>query len=152
MDYTNEIFERLQNGESTEDIAASLTKSLNEANEKHKAAEAAKRAKAEAEAKAKQNDLFAQKVEAVEAVLFAFEDLLAIYEVDDEILDAIEEADPEEIVKVIDESLPFLTKYIELSQELEALKNKSQKADPVSLKAAVRAADPIEDFLNQMVR
>ena len=140
MDYTNEILERLQNGESAEDIAASLTKSLNEANEKHKAAEAAKRAKAE------QDNLFAQKTAAVEAVLFAFEDLLAVYEVDDEILDAIEEADPEEIVKVIDESLPFLTKYIELSQELEALKNKSQKA------GAVHAVDPIEDFLNQMVR
>jgi len=144
MDYTNEILERLQNGESAEDIAASLTKSLNEANEKHKAAEAAK--KAEAEAKAKQDNLFAQKIAAVEAVLFAFEDLLAVYEVDDEILDAIEEADPEEIVKVIDESLPFLTKYIELSQELEALKNKSQKA------GAVHAVDPIEDFLNRMVR
>ena len=51
MDYTNEIFTRLQNGELVEDIAASLTKSLNEAKEKHKAAEAAKRAKAEAKAK-----------------------------------------------------------------------------------------------------
>lgn len=146
MDYTNEILERLQKGEAIEDIAAKLTEDLNTANEQYKAA------KAKAEAEAKQNDLFAQKVEAVEAVLFAFEDLLAIYEVDEEILNTIEEADPEEIVKVIDESIPFLTKYIELNQELEALKDKSQKADPVSLKAAVRAADPIEDFLNQMVR
>ena len=146
MDYTNEILERLQKGEAIEDIAAKLTEDLNTANEQYKAA------KAKAEAEAKQNDLFAQKVEAVEAVLFALEDLLAVYEVDDEILDAIEEADPEEIVKVIDESLPFLTKYIELNQELEALKDKSQKADPVSLKAAVRAVDPIEDFLNKMVR
>lgn len=146
MDYTNEILERLQKGEAIEDIAAKLTEDLNTANEQYKAA------KAKAEAEAKQNDLFAQKVEAVEAVLFAFEDLLAIYEVDEEILNTIEEADPEEIVKVIDESIPFLTKYIELNQELEALKDKSQKVDPVSLKAAVHAADPIEDFLNQMVR
>jgi hypothetical protein len=146
MDYTNEILERLQKGEAIEDIAAKLTEDLNSANEQYKAA------KAEAEAKAKQDNLFAQKVEAVEAVLFAFEDLLALYEVDDEILNTIEEADPEEIVKVIDESIPFLTKYIELNQELEALKDKSQKADGASLKAAVRAADPIEDFLNQMVR
>ena len=150
MDYTNEIFTRLQNGELVEDIAASLTKNLNEANEKYKAAEAAKRAKAEA--KAKQDDLFAQKTAAVEALLAAVADVLAVYEVDDEVIDAIEETDPEEIVKIIDESLPFITKYVELNQELEALKDKSKKADPTSLKAAVRAVDPIEDFLNQMVR
>ena len=150
MDYTKEIFDRLQNGESVEDIAASLTKNLNEANEKHKAAEAAK--KAEAEAKAKQDNLFAQKTAVVETLLAALADLLAVYEVNDELVDAIESTDPEEIVQAIDESLPFLTKYIELSQELEALKDKSQKTDPVSLKAAARAADPIEDFLNRMVR
>ena len=150
MDYTNEIFTRLQNGESVEDIAASLTKNLNEANEKHKAAEAAKRAKAEA--KAKQDDLFAQKTAAVEALIAAVADLLTIYEVDDEVIDAIEETEPEEIVKIIDESLPFLTKYVELAQELEALKDKNQKTDPTSLKAVTRAVDPIEDFLNQMVR
>jgi hypothetical protein len=150
MDYTNEILERLQKGEAIEDIAAKLTEDLNTANEQYKAAKA--KAEAEAAAKAKQDNLFAQKVEAVEAVLFAFEDLLALYEVDEEILNTIEEADPEEIVKVIDESIPFLTKYIELNQELEALKDKGQKVDGVSLKAAVHAADPIEDFLNQMVR
>ena len=143
MDYTNEILERLQKGETIEDIAAKLTEDLNTANERYKAA---------AEAKAKQDDLFAQKTAAVEAVLLALEDLLAIYEVDGEILNTIEETDPEEIVEVIDESIPFLTKYIELNQELEALKDKSQKVDSVNLKAAVRAADPIEDFLNQMVR
>ena len=146
MDYTNEILERLQKGEAIEDIAAKLTEDLNTANEQYKAA------KAKAEAEAKQDDLFAQKTAAVETILFAFEDLLALYEVDEEILNTIEEADPEEIVKVIDESIPFLTKYIELNQKLEALKDKSQKVDPVSLKAAVHAADPIEDFLNQMVR
>lgn len=146
MDYTNEILARLQNGESAEDIAASLTKSLNEANEKHKAAEAAKRAKAE------QDNLFAQKTAAVETLLAALADLLAVYDVNDELIDAVETADFEEIVRAIDESLPFLTKYIELSQELEALRDKSQNTDPVSLKAAARAVDPIEDFLNKMVR
>lgn len=146
MDYTKEIFDRLQNGESVEDIAASLTKNLNEANEKHKAAEAAKRAEAEAEAKAKQDNLFAQKTAAVETLLAALADLLAIYEVNDELVDAVESTDPEEIVQAIDESLPFLTKYIELSQEIEALRDKNQKTDPVS------AVDPIEDFLNRMVR
>lgn len=140
MDYTNEIFTRLQNGESVEDIAASLTKNLNEANEKHKAAEAAKRAKA------KQDDLFAQKTAAVEALLAAVADLLAVYEIDDELIDAIEETDPEEIVKIIDQSLPFLTKYVELTQELEALRDKNQKT------GTSHAVDPIEDFLNQMVR
>ena len=150
MDYTNEILKLLQNGESVEDIAATLTESLNKAEKQHKAAEAAKRA--EAEARAKQNDLFVQKTAAVEALLAAVADLLAIYEVNDEFVDAVESTDPEEIVQTIDESLPFLTKYIELSQELEALKDKNQKTNPVNLKATVRAADPIEDFLNQMVR
>ena len=150
MDYTNEIFKLLQNGESVEDIAATLTESLNKAEKQHKAAEAAK--KAEAEARAKQNDLFVQKTAAVEALLAAVADLLAIYEVNDEFVDAVESTDPEEIVQTIDESLPFLTKYIELSQELEALKDKNQKTNPVNLKATVRAVDPIEDFLNQMVR
>ena len=146
MDYTNEILERLQKGEAIEDIAAKLTEDLNTANEQYKAA------KAKAEAEAKQDDLFAQKTAAVETILFALADLLAVYEVDDELVEMVEETNPEEVVKVIDESLPFLTKYIELNQELEALKDKSQKVDPVSLKAAVHAADPIEDFLNQMVR
>lgn len=150
MDYTNEILERLQKGEAIEDIAAKLTEDLNTANEQYKAAKA--KAKAEAAAKAKQDDLFAQKTAAVETILFALADLLAVYEVDDELVEIVEETNPEEVVKVIDESLPFLTKYIELNQELEALKDKSQKVDPVSLKAAVHAADPIEDFLNQMVR
>ena len=150
MDYTNEILERLQKGEAIEDIAAKLTEDLNTANEQYKAAKA--KAEAEAAAKAKQDDLFAQKTAAVEAVLFALADLLAVYEVDDELVETVEKTDPKEIVKVIDESLPFLTKYIELNQELEALKDKSQKVDGVSLKTAVRAADPIEDFLNQMVR
>ena len=150
MDYTNEILERLQKGEAIEDIAAKLTEDLNTANEQYKAAKA--KAEAEAVAKAKQDDLFAQKTAAVETILFALADLLAVYEVDDELVETVEKTDPEEIVKVIDESLPFLTKYIELNQELEALKDKSQKVDGVSLKAAVHAADPIEDFLNQMVR
>jgi len=150
MDYTNEILERLQKGEAIEDIAAKLTEDLNTANEQYKAAKA--KAEAEAAAKAKQDDLFAQKTAAVETILFALADLLAVYEVDDELVEMVEETNPEEVVKVIDESLPFLTKYIELNQELEALKDKSQKVDPVSLKAAVHAADPIEDFLNQMVR
>jgi len=150
MDYTNEILERLQKGEAIEDIAAKLTENLNSANEQYKAAKA--KAEAEAAAKAKQDDLFAQKTAAVETILFALADLLAVYEVDDELVETVEKTNPEEIVKVIDESLPFLTKYIELNQELEALKDKSQKVDGVSLKAAVRAADPIEDFLNQMVR
>ena len=145
MDYTNEILKLLQNGESVEDIAATLTESLNKAEKQHKAAEAAKRA--EAEAKAKQDNLFAQKTAAVEALIAAAADLLAVYDVNDELVDAIESTDPEEIVQAIDESLPFLTKYIELSQELEALRDKSQNTDPT-----VRAADPIEDFLNQMVR
>ena len=148
MDYTNEILERLQKGEAIEDIAAKLTEDLNTANEQYKAA----KAEAEAVAKAKQDDLFAQKTAAVETILFALADLLAVYEVDDELVETVEKTNPEEVVKVIDESLPFLTKYIELNQELEALKDKSQKVDGVSLKAAVHAADPIEDFLNQMVR
>ena len=146
MDYTNEILERLQKGEAIEDIAAKLTEDLNTANEQYKAA------KAKAEAEAKQDDLFAQKAAAVETILFALADLLAVYEVDDELVETVEKTDPKEIVKIIDESLPFLTKYVELAQELEALKDKSQNVDGVSLKAAVHAADPIEDFLNQMVR
>jgi hypothetical protein len=152
MNYTNEILERLQKGESVEDIAATLTKSLNDANEQHKAIEAAKKAEAEAKAKAEQDNLYNQKVEVVAGLLANCADLCALYELDEELVNAIEEIEPEEIVETFEQMIPFLNKYVALSQELEELKKKSQKSDAVNLKAATRAVDPIEDFLNNFVR
>ena len=148
MNYTNEILERLQKGESVEDIAATLTKSLNDANEQHKAIEAAKKAEAEAKAKAEQDNFYSQKVEVVTGLLANCADLCALYDLDEELVNAIEEIEPEEIVETFEQMIPFLNKYVALSQELEELKNKNLKSD----KTAVRAADPIEDFLNNFVR
>ena len=153
MDYTNEIFSRLQNGESVEDIAATLTKNLNDANEQYKAAEAAK--KAEAEAKAQQDNLFNQKVDIVDALLAEATDLLVLYDVDEEIIDVLEHTDPEEVVEALDQAIPFFAKYFELNQELENLKSKkcacADKVVPAP-KKDVPVIDPIEEFLNQLVR
>lgn len=153
MDYTNEIFARLQNGESVENIAAALTKSLNDANEQYKAVEAAKRA--EAEAKAQQDNLFNQKVDIVDAILAEATDLLVLYGVDDEVVDMLEHTDPEEVVEALDQAIPFFTKYLELNQELENLRSgKCACADKVAPapKKETPVVDPIEEFLNQLVR
>ena len=146
MDYSMDILARLQAGEKVEDIAAELTESINAANEKYAAEKKA------AEEKAKAAAHYDDKKIAIEQLVDAICDILEIWDVDSNIVQQIEDIsdeDIESIVELIDESLPFLTKYLEMQIALQDLASK--KANPVAKKAEV-ASDPVESFLNKFVR
>lgn len=139
MDYSMDILARLQAGEKVEDIAAELTKSINAANEKYKAAE--EKAKAEAAAKSKIED----KKIAVEELLDAICDILEIWDVAPDLVDQIENISDEEIediVTTIDEAVPFLVKYMEMQRALQKMVDEKNK----------EPNDPVRDFLNQFVK
>ena len=139
MDYSMDILARLQAGEKVEDIAAELTKSINAANEKYKAAEE----KAKAEAAAKSN--IANKKIAVEELLDAICDILEIWGVAPELVAQIEntsDEDIEDIVTTVDEAVPFLVKYMEMQTAFQKMVDEKNK----------EPNDPVRDFLNQFVK
>lgn len=153
MDFTSELLAQLQAGKSVDDLAAELTKAINEAhaqNERIKAAEAEAKRKAEFEAKRKAAEAEAarnDKIAAMDKLIDAIVDLLAAYEVDGAILDTIEDTDPAQIVDAIDEAMPTIQEYVELVSAVEDLREKhtpAPKQGPIG--------DPIEDFLNKFVR
>ena len=153
MDFTSELLSQLQAGKSVDDLAAELTKAINAAhaeNERIKAAEAEAKRKAEFEAKRKAAEAEAarnDKIAAMDNLIDAIVDLLAAYEVDGAVLDAIEDTDPAQIVDAIDEAMPAIQEYVELVSTVEDLR---EKRTPAPKQAPV--GDPIEDFLNKFVR
>lgn len=145
-DYTKDIFTRLQAGEDVESIAADLTKSLNMASEKYTAEKKA------AEEKAKMTAHYDDKKIAVEQLIDVICDILEIWDADDNIIQQVEDVDEEDIeslVNLIDESFPFLIKYLEMQMALQDLASK--KASPKAKKTEV-VSDPVENFLNKFVR
>lgn len=155
MDYTKEFLARLQNGESVEDIAAELTKSINTANEKYEAEQEAKR-KAEQEALNKSAE-HTNKCDAVENFLDALVDILEVWGIDDDALfDEIANTDIEEFIEVLDQSIPIITSYVELNKRLCHLvppEVKQTENKPIADAAKKMAeTDPIESFLNSFVR
>ena len=144
MNYSNDILTRLQAGEKVEDIAAELTKSINEANEKYKAEE---KAKAEAAAAAKEN--IAAKKAAIEQFLLSIVDILEVWGVAPDIVEQIDELSDEDLqsfIHTIDATLPLIIKSIEMQDLIqEAVDTKVKKKTAVS-------KDPVQDFLNQFVR
>ena len=156
MDITNEILARLQNGEKIEDIASELTNSINTANTTY---EKAKKEAAEAAAReAAQESLRNDKVFAIDSLLAALADAAALWEFDNELIEAIEHIDAEEVVDAIDQSIPFIQKYIELQADLQdavraAQSNVTENKNevPKEVKAA-QPIDPLENFLNTFVR
>lgn len=153
MDFTSELLSQLQAGKSVDDLAAELTKAINAAhaeNERIKAAEAEAKRKAEFEAKRKAAEAEAarnDKIAAMDNLIDAIVDLLAAYEVDGAVLDAIEDTNPEQLVDAIDEALPAIQEYVELVSAVEDLR---EKHSPAPKQAPI--GDPIEDFLNKFVR
>ena len=141
----NEILARLQNGENIDAIASEFTESLNKANQEHM------RLQEESKRKKEQDELHEEKVEAVLALINAFIDLLAAYEVDSEILDELEDIDAEDVVKTIDEALPFIEKYIELVDMLPKAESKKEER-PAEKPDRCSSGDAIERFLNDFVR
>ena len=145
MDYSMDILARLQAGEKVEDIAAELTKSINAANEKYKAAE--EKAKAEAAAKSK----IKNKKIAVEELLDAICDILEIWDVAPDLVDQIENISDEEIediVTTVDEAVPFLVKYMEMQMALQKMMDDRHK----EVEKNKEPNDPVRDFLNQFVK
>lgn len=163
MNYSDDIFARLQAGETVEEIAATLTKSINEANEKFAAAKAKeeyerakKAAAAEAEAAAKQAATLMEKHAAVENLLDSICDVLDAWGVEGDAakeLACFTDEDVDELVAVVDETLPFLIKYLEMQMSIQKFVQKTEKNEPDLARVKKEpSVDPVQDFLNQFVR
>lgn len=157
MDYTNELFARLQRGENVDALASELTKAINEANNRYIAEQEAKR-KAEQEAKMKaaadeasRND----KIKAIKALIAAIEGVLVEWDLtDSDTLDEIEKLDAAEIVDEIDKAIPAIQEYMELMAAIQGAREKyeAQRSAPAPAGRPNGDTDPIEKFLNQFVR
>lgn len=143
MNYTNDIFARLQNGESMESIANDLTKSLNDASQHYNQIKAAKEAEAKKAAVIQEN-----KVKAVYELRDALVNALKVWNVAPEVIDELAEYDDknlDSIIEVFDELLPAIEKYAAVHSAIQDMfKDEEQNVKPKK--------DPIEDFLNAFVR
>lgn len=148
MNYTDEILARLQNGEAVGDIARELTDSLNKASNAY--AEQQK-AKAEAEKKAaaeKEKAMLRQKksdaiVNLVDSIAYLFE-VWGVDENDIKELCEISDHDVNELIGLLDLSLPLLSKSNIIQKEIQHIIPKEEKTEA--------AADPVQEFLNLFVR
>ena len=155
MDFTSELLARLQKGESVDSLAAELTKAINDAhteNERIKAEQEAKR-KAELEAKRQAEQLAQDKYDAIESLLCAIEKVIVAWDLGDDILDAIDEIDADELVQELDEAIPAAKAYVEMIEKIGALRETPAGDRPMKAAPDLPAVgDPIEDFLNKFVR
>jgi tRNA(Ile2) C34 agmatinyltransferase TiaS len=147
MDYTSDIFARLQKGESMESIANDLTKSLNNASQHYSQIKAAEQAKKEAEAK-KAAAVQENKVKAVYELRDALVNVFKVWGVASDVIAEFAEYDDEDlngIIEVFDELLPAVEKYAAVHSAIQDMfKDEEQNVKPKK--------DPIEDFLNAFVR
>lgn len=146
--YENDIFARLQAGESVESIAKELTENLNKANEQYKAEQEAKAKRAE---EAKNKTL---KIEAINFLIDALVEVGQAWGLDDEVEALFADIDAEEIVKDIDKAMPLIKQYVALQESMGELLKKVPEAKDTVDKATIKmtAEDPIEKFLNTFVR
>ena len=146
--YENDIFARLQAGESVEAIAKELTENLNKANEQYKAEQ---EAKAKEAAKRKENTL---KIEAINFLIDALVEVGEAWGFKDMVDDAFSDIDAEEIVEDIDKALPIIKQYLNLQKSMSDLLKEVPEAKDTVDKATIKmtAEDPIEQFLNAFVR
>ena len=157
-DYKQDIYARLAAGENVEDIAAELTKSINEANDQYKADQ-------EAEAKKASPD----KVCAIDNLLSSILMVLDVWGIDSEPIHDLLEDDQEfnKLVKAFDEYAPIFKSYIGLIKSVQeaADKERGQRAAAVAPKEKnafdrVQSTNvkgqtevmSVEDFLNKFVR
>lgn len=148
MDFTSEILARLQKGESVDSLAAELVKAINDAHAENERIKAEQKAAAEAKRQAKQ--LAQDKCDAIESLLCAIEKTIIAWDLGDDILNAIDEIDTEELVQELDEAIPAAKAYIE---KLGALRETPTGDRPMKTAPDLPAVgDPIEDFLNKFVR
>lgn len=136
MDYTTDIFARLQKGEKIEDIAKQLTEDLNKAHEQYQ--DAAKKEEAK-------RQVMANRFQAMKDIIAAVVNFLEQYDVDESLLNKMRDVSDDEVEQLIQEAENELKVYNTLANAF------------ASLNAAPRAkmtknTDPIEDFLNRFVR
>ena len=144
MDYTNDILARLQRGESVDALASELTKAINEANNRYLAEQEAKRKEAKR----------ADKVDAIDALLLAIENVLVTWDIlDDETREEFEKINPEELVDELDKTIPALQEYAKLMEAVHGMREARATEKPQRKACAGDpTGDPIEEFLNKFVR
>lgn len=130
-----DILDRLSAGEKVEDIAAYLTKTINDANKAYTAAmEEAKRL--EEEEKRKAEELMRDKIDAVDALLISLENIIAVWGLGEDLIEAIKDIDAGELVQEID-------KVMEFTEACEKVR-RAPSGD--------RSASALDEFLDKYVR
>lgn len=116
---SEDIFARLQNGETVEDIAQEMSDALNKAKELQKEAE--EKAKREEEEKAveaaRMEKINAEKLRIAERIIDSMCEYAALIRNDD-LLKTIREIEPKEVAELLDEMVVFYKKLDKL-KELE---------------------------------
>lgn len=154
-DYKQDIYARLAAGENVEDIAAELTKSINEANDQYKADQEAK--------------VSPDKVEAIDNLLASILMVLDIWDIDSEPIQELLEDEDEfnNLVKAFDEYVPIVKSYLGLMRSIQEAADKKKEEAAAAPGSRANATEKIrdidafkksqdvmsvEDFLNKFVR
>lgn len=142
MDFTAEFLARLQAGETADSLAAELTKAINDANKENERlkAEAEAKRKADEAAEFRARELARDKADAIDNLLIALENIVAVWGLGDELIEAIEHVDPDEVVQEMDKIKDLMSKYDELFAAM---------AMP---KAESKPQSALDEFLNKYVR
>lgn len=151
-DYKQDIYARLAAGENVEDIAAELTKSINEANDQYKADQEAK--------------VSPDKVEAIDNLLASILMVLDVWGIDSTPIQDLLEDDQEfnKLVKAFDEYVPIVKSYLGLMKSIQEAadkkkediaaapkKNVFDRVQSTNVKGQTEVMS-VEDFLNKFVR
>ena len=142
MDFTAEFLARLQAGETADSLAAELTKAINDANKENERlkAEAEAKRKADEAAEFRARELARDKADAIDNLLIALENIVAVWGLGDELIEAIEHVDPDELVQEMDKIKDLMSKYDELFAAMAAPKAES------------KPQSALDEFLNKYVR
>lgn len=142
MDFTAEFLARLQAGETADSLAAELTKAINDANKENERlkAEAEAKRKADEAAEFRARELARDKADAIDNLLIALENIVAVWGLGDELIEAIEHVDPDEVVQEMDKIKDLMSKYDELFAAMAAPKAES------------KPQSALDEFLNKYVR
>lgn len=146
MDFTAEFLARLQAGETADNLAAELTKAINDANKENERlkAEAEAKRKADEAAEFRARELARDKAEAIDSLLVALENIVIMWGLGDELVEVIEHINPDDVVQEMDKIKDLMDKY----EELFAAPNLAAMA----YDKPVKPQNPLDEFLNKYVR
>lgn len=142
MDFTAEFLARLQAGETADNLAAELTKAINDANKENERlkAEAEAKRKADEAAEFRARELARDKAEAVDSLLIALENIVAVWHLGDDLIEVIEHVNPDDLVQEMDKVKDMMDKY----EELFAVAVRDGRPE--------KPKNALDDFLNKYVR